>query len=204
MKTSIQIILIVLVVALSYFLVQSIMKPIRFNEEQQHRYELAISKLKDIRKIEVAYKARYESFTGSFSKLIQFVKTDSFKVVRAIGNVPDSLTEEQALKQGIVTRDTINISVLDSLFSANYPIDSLAFVPFTKNDTFILGAGEIITGSKVKVKVFEAAVPDSVLLRDMDWQLRVNFSDIRLKIAKYPGLRVGSLTEASNNAGNWE
>ena len=35
-------------------------------------------------------------------------------------------------------------------------------------------------------------------------QLVVNLKDKAEKLEKYPGLRVGSLTEINNNAGNWE
>jgi len=38
----------------------------------------------------------------------------------------------------------------------------------------------------------------------MDEQLVANFNDERIKLTGYAGLKVGSLTEATNNAGNWE
>jgi hypothetical protein len=204
MKKAIHSVLIVLILILSFMVYQSIMKPIRFNKEKDTRYAAAIEKLKDIRKIQIAYKTKYGVFAENFDKLINFVKNDSFPVVRAIGSVPDSLTEEQALKAGIIERDTFYFSVLDSLFFAGFPIDSIKYVPYTQGDTFFIGAGEIETGSKIKVKVFEANVKNDILLNGMDRQLVVNFNDLRNKITGFPGLRVGSLTEASNNVGNWE
>ena len=41
-------------------------------------------------------------------------------------------------------------------------------------------------------------------LRDMDAQLTYNLIDKAEKQGKFPGLRVGSLEEINNNAGNWE
>ncbi|HYW96796.1 MAG TPA: hypothetical protein VE870_14470, partial [Bacteroidales bacterium] len=177
---------------------------IRFNRQKDMRWNATIERLKDIRTAELAFKSENGEFTASFDTLISFVKTDSFSVVKAIGTVPDSLTEAQALALNLVVRDTIPVSVRDSLFGKSYPVDSLQYVPYASDHTFTLGAGEIETGSKVKVQVFEAKVPNSILLHGMDEQLVANFNDERIKLTGYAGLKVGSLTEATNNAGNWE
>jgi hypothetical protein len=209
MRTVIQIILAVAILILGYLMVESIMKPIRFNRVKDKRWNATIERLKDIRTAQLAYKAEYGEFTGSFDTLINFVKNDSFKVVKAIGSLTEDqieagLTEREALRQGIITRDTIKISVLDSLFYKGYAIDSMRYVPYTPSDTFTMGAGEIETGAKVNVEVFEAKVKNDVLLHGLDEQLVTNFNDERIKITGYPGLKVGSLEEATNNAGNWE
>jgi hypothetical protein len=109
-----------------------------------------------------------------------------------------------AVAKGLVKRDTIRISILDSIFKKGYPVDSLRFVPFTKGSQFELAAGELETGSGLKIKVFEAKAHNDVILKGLDRQLIVNMNDLRKKLERYPGLQVGSLTEATNNAGNWE
>ena len=63
-----------------------------------------------------------------------------------------------------------------------------------------MAAGEVVTGSKLKVKVFEAKAPSKWILRGLDKQMIINFNDGW----DYPGLKVGSLEEANNAAGNWE
>jgi len=209
MKTVIQIILVAAILVLAYLLYESIMTPIRFNKVKDMREKATIVRLKEIRTAQVAYRAVNKHFTGSFDTLATFLKTDSFKVVQKIGSIPDSLVEEgmterQALRQGLISRDTIRISVMDSLFKAGFFVDSLKFVPFAEGIKFVMGAGEILTGSKVKVKVFEAKVPFDILLAGLDRQLVINYSEEREKITGYPGLRVGSLIETTNNAGNWE
>ena len=212
MKTAIQVVLLIAIVVLSYLLWRSINKPIEFNRDKARREATTIQRLKDIRTVQLAYRSEYKTFTGDFDTLITFLKTDSFSVVRAVGSVPDSMIEElgrkkaelQALKDGLISRDTIRLSVKDSLFRAGYAIDSLRFVPFTSGHMFEMGAGQIVTGSKVKVRVFEAKVPYDILLAGLDRQLIINYKEERETITGYPGLRVGSLTEATNNAGNWE
>lgn len=99
--------------------------------------------------------------------------------------VDNELTTKQALDLGFLIRDTIKISVQDTIFGSNYNVDSLRYVPFSeKKAQFKLAAGVIETASKVKVQVFEAVDTDPF--------------DPNMV------LQVGSLEEATNNAGNWE
>ena len=209
MKTVINIILFVVIIVLAYFLWESIAEPIRFEKAKKKRYDVAIQKLKDIRTAELAFQAVHGKFTGNFDTLIGFVKNDSIPMVKAIGSVPDSLTEKEALKLGIISRDTSFISTLDSLYEDGYAIDSLQFVPFTDGKKFTLGAIILSVGSKVgestlKVPVFEAKVLNSVLLNGLNRQLRINLDDEAIKMDRYIGLKVGSLEQNINNAGNWE
>ncbi len=205
MKTVFQFILAIAIVILVYLLVQSIMKPIRFNKERNIREQATIEKLKDIRTMEVAYKDKFEKYTGSFDTLVNFVKNDSFDIVKIIGTYnQDEMTQAQALQKGIIKESITKVPVLDSLFRPSYPVDSIRYVPYTDHAQFQLGAGEVKTGSGVVVQVFQADVLYDTLLAGMDKQLVINYKDEQEKITNFPGLRVGSLTEATNNAGNWE
>jgi hypothetical protein len=58
--------------------------------------------------------------------------------------------------------------------------------------------------SGVDVPLFEACTPYDVLLRGMDRQLVVNLNEERKITDRYPGLKVGSIDQPNNNAGNWE
>ncbi len=209
MKTVIQVILTIAILFLGYLLWESIQTPIRFNREKNARERATIQRLKDIRRSQISFKSEYDRYTASFDTLINFLKTDSFRVVKAIGSIPDSLkeagmTEKEALNRGLISRDTIKIPVLDSLFRKTYPVDSIRYVPYTRGIEFEMGVGEIETASKVTVKVFEVKVPYDILLAGLNPQLIINYKEEREKITGYPGLKVGSLTEATNNAGNWE
>jgi hypothetical protein len=117
MKTIIQILLSVAILGLGYMLVDSIRQPIRFQHEQRARYQRTIDRLKDIRTAQLAYRSMNGEFTGSFDTLINFVKTDSFRVVRSIGDLDDSL----AVALGQIIRDTIRVSVRDSLIPPGLP-----------------------------------------------------------------------------------
>ncbi len=210
MRTVIQILLVVAAVILTYFIYKSIQRPIEFDKAKDVRYEATVAKLKNIRSAELAYKDVYGQFTGSWDTLVNFVLHDSVRNVRAIGELTDSMieakiSEKKAIEMGLIIRDTIKVSVLESLFGKSYDANSLRYVPVPGEPTeFHLAQTVITTGSGIKVPVFEAKAHNNVILRGLDEQLIINLNDQRRTNEKYPGLRVGSLVEANNNAGNWE
>lgn len=210
MRTVIQVALFIVALVLAYFVYNSIQTPITFKKEQDARYNQTIERLKDIRKAQIAFKDVHGRFTGSWDTLINFVKYDSVRIVKKIGNLTDSMVEKginerKALELGLIVRDTLRESVLESVFGENYNADQLKVVPLKDTTAyFTLGATVITTGSGIKVPVFEAKVHNNVLLRGLDRQLVINLNDQRRVQNRYPGLKVGSLTETNNNAGNWE
>ena len=210
MRTVFQILLVVAAVVLTFFIYKSIQRPIQFEKAKDARYEATVAKLKDIRKAELAYKDVYGQFTGSFDTLINFVINDSVRNVRAIGELTDSMieakiTEKKAIAMGLIIRDTIKVSVLESLFGKSYDAKSLRYVPVPGEPTeFHLAQTVITTGPGIQVPIFEAKAHNNVILRGLDEQLIINLNDQRRTNEKYPGLKVGSLVEANNNAGNWE
>lgn len=210
MKTAFQILLIIAIFVLGYLCVESINKPVRFKKEYELRRNKVVERLIDIRSAQSAFRSMNQKFTGSFDSLIYFIRHDSLPLVRMEGVLSDSMliagmTEKMALQMGIIKRDTIRISVQDSLFSRKpWMADSIKYVPFSGGKVFEMGAGTINTASGVKVPVFEAKTHNNVYLNGLDRQEVINLSDKSKKLEKYPGLKVGSLEEANNNAGNWE
>jgi len=199
MKTVIHVILIAAICFVAYLVYESVQQPLRFNAEKDVRYDATVQRLKDIRTAQIAFRSENKRYTGSFDTLIDFVKTGQFKVVMIIGDEDD----EAAVAAGKIRRDTVRIPVLDSLFRKGYHIDSIRYVPYTRNVEFELGIAFVETG-KVQVPVFEAKIPFDVLLHGLDPQLLVNYNADRQLKTGYAGLKVGSLTETTNNAGNWE
>lgn len=210
MRTIIQILLIVVAIGLTYFIYKGIQDPIDFEKAKEERYEATIEKLKDIRKAQLAYKDIYGRFTGSWDTLIDFIKYDSVRNVRKIGELTDSMieakiTERKAVQMGLIIRDTVRVSVKEALFSPDYNPDELKYIPVPDTTAeFLLGQNVITTGSGIKVPVFEAKAHNNIILRGLDRQYVINMNEQRRLNEKYPGLKVGSLTETVNNAGNWE
>ncbi len=211
MRRVIQILFVFIIIILGYLIVESIMEPIRFNQEVEVRERATIDRLINIREAQKAYKDIYKRYTGSFDTLIAFLDTGSFSVVRAIGTIPEEWLEElgldkareRALKEGVISREVTKVPVLDSLFGASYPIDSLRFVPYTENVEFTMESSEILTSSNLVVQVVEVSVLYDDLLNGLDKQLVVNYKDERMKIVGFEGVKFGSLEEGTLT-GNWE
>jgi hypothetical protein len=210
MKTALNIVFAVIIVILVYFLVESIMKPIRFNREKDAREAAIKERLIDIRTAQETFKSVKGYYTGSFDTLINFLKTDSLPLVFKRGSLTDDMiasgitTEKQAVKRGLISRDTTYIPVRDSIFKEGYPVDDLRYVPGMDTTQFHMSAGRVMTTSMVMVNVFEAYVLDDVFLKDLDRQLVVNYNEQRVKTTGFPGMKVGDVKVPNNNAGNWE
>ena len=211
MRRVIQVLFVLIIVVLGYLIVESIMEPIRFNQEVEVREQATIDRLIDVRDAQKAYKDIYKKYTGSFDTLIAFLDTGSFAVIKAIGEIPEDWMDEmgfekareKALDEGIISRETTHIPVMDSLFGVGYPIDSLRIVPFTENVLFSMESGEILTSSNLIVQVVEVSVMYDDLLNGMDKQLIVNYKDERMKIVGFEGVKFGSMEEGTLT-GNWE
>ncbi len=181
----------VLVVILGYFNYRSIQEPIDFNNKKTAIYAKVIQRLKDIREAEVAFKNEYNTYTGSFDSLGNFLKNDSVSVVKMFGAVPDGMTEEQALDSGIVRRDTSRIPAFDYVYSDEYletriksvelHPDSLSIIPVSGKQ-FDLDAG-IVEKNNIRVPVFK--VEDSAPFDEKD------------------PMMVGSMKDPSTS-GNWK
>lgn len=222
-KLIIQILLAGLVIFLGYQCYKSIDTPLKFTEIKKQRYDKTIQRLKDIRTAQDAFKSVYGRYTASFDTLINFVKYDSVKVVRSIGSLTDEqieagMTEAQAIKEGLILRDTTKVNTLSSLkntakekredFLPDYSIDDLRYVPFTqRKHQFKMATNTIYSESGIEIPVFEARVSNTVMFENLpeefqEYVLQDNGEAKRLN--KYPGLKVGDIQEANNNVGNWQ
>ncbi len=193
----IKIILAAIIILLGFLLFRSINKPVKFENTLASRSEAIVAKLKDIRTAENLFRYQYGRYTSSFDSLKEFVKYGKIPEVKMIPD-PNDTTFTRAIS------DTIGyINIFDSIFSKkNYPLDKLNEVPFSNGDLFSIMAGTI-NKSGVEVAVFEVSVRMEIYTKDLDKQLVINrIKELEYK-SKFPGLKVGSMTEASTD-GNWE
>lgn len=197
----IKIVLFAAIVILVYYIIIGIQKPIEFEEKRRARFDKNIERLIDIRRAQNAYREAKGHFTPHFDSLIHFINTGDIRVIRAIGFVPDTLTEREAVALGIVSRDTFFIPIKDSLFrNLSYPVEKMRYTATGKIVEWELDTAFVMTGSNVRVGVFSAWANIWNILDGLDEQLIVNYLSLRPEDI----LRVGSLTQADNSAGNWE
>ena len=190
-----------IIIALAYLLVRSIQQPVQFNKEKSAREADAITILKDIRTLQVAYKNVYNHYAPAMDSLLDFYKNGEMTIVKQIGSMDDSL----AVAQKRVRREIMKMPVKDTIFKdrASFNPESLRTIPYSGGDPVILKS-DIKVVSGVNVPLFEADIPYNSLLKGMDHQLLVNLNYERNEQGRYPGLQVGSIDNPNNNAGNWE
>lgn len=155
MKLVTNIVLTIIVIVLGYFLIRILSEPIKLKQEQKIKKEAIIRKLENIRSAQFAYKSVKNKFADNWDSLIKTIRDEEFTVIKTIGDP----NEEDSIKLAQITRDTLHIPILDSIFSSNYDIDSIKYIPFTKGSIFNLEAGSI-NQRGVDVHVFEVIDSD--------------------------------------------
>lgn len=208
MKVTLKILLAVAALVLMYMCYRSIAAPIEFKEEKERRESAIQARLIDIRKAQIEYKNLHKVHAANFDELAKFLKDEKLPFLIKEGVLTDEqlekgMTEKEAVKKGLIRRDTIWVTAVDTLFGASFDVNALRMVPGT-NVQFSMDTASLTSGSGYTMHVFEAGVKYDDYLGDLNKQLVYNLKDRAQKLDKYPGLRVGSLTEINNNAGNWE
>ena len=228
MKTVINIVLAICAAALVYVCYGSIMGPINFDNTKKAREKEVIARLIDIRKAQVEYRNTHQGvYTSIFDTLIDFIKTAKLPFVKKEGTLTDSqleagMTEKKAMKliekakktgnwkevekEGLMNfkRDTMWVSVLDTIYPKGFNADSLRHVPFGNGAEFEMYSRQDTTKSGAPLNLFQAQTPYETYIGDLDKQQLINLKDLQNKLSKYCGLRVGDIEEPNNNAGNWE
>lgn len=192
MKIAIQFGLLIVAGVLAYMIYAGIQSKIEFRDMAQQRREVVQERLMDIVTAQKEFKTEKGRYAANFKELLNFLQADSLTIVKAIGNVPDTLTEAEAVARGIVIRDT-SLVPASTIFPADYPIDSLEIIPFSGGNHFKMKAGQI-EKNKVNVNVFEA----SAKLEDVYKGLKTKNENVDLNAV----LQVGSMTEPITT-GNW-
>lgn len=207
LRIVLQIALGVIAVVLALVIYRGIMKPVRFNQEKDQRAAVVVQRLKDIRTVQEAYKKAYGHFINDIDSVILFLQDGELPYTRMIGTVPDSLTEEEAIKLKIVSRETFTENAYNVLFPKETDKDGhlarLAYVPYTQQTEKINLQAGFIEKNGYNVPVFEAKVPFELFLNGMDEQLIRNTISQANDLNRYPGIKVGSMEEAITD-GNWE
>ena len=200
MKVVTYLVLPVAILFLVYLNYESIMQPLRFNNEVEKRGAVAIERLKNIRTLQEAYKSKTGRYLSTTDSLINFYKNDSIIIVKQVGSMDDSL----AVAQKRVYRENITIAVKDTLLKERSAfIDSLSFIPYSGGERIQM---ESVTRkvSGVEIPLFEAVMPYDLLLKGLERQLIVNLKAEKEDMGRYPGYKVGDINNPNNNAGNWE
>lgn len=202
MKKVLQLVLLVAIIGVGYWLYDIINSPVEFQNEVKVRSTAVVERIKDIRTAQRAYKRVHGKYTGSFDTLINFIKNDSMEFLIAMGSEDDSV----AVAQGKVKTHKVMIAVKDTIFGKRvFNYDELAIIPFSDNQRFKMAASELKTESSIVIPVFCASAEYKTFLSSLgNNQELINLYDYSNAANKFPGIKVGSLEKANNDAGNWE
>ena len=228
MKTVLNIVLGLCIVALVYICYASIMGPINFENEKKIRDNAVIARLLDIRKAQMEYRNLHnQQYTDSFDVLINFVKTQKLPFIYKEGELDDDqlekgMTEQKAIniinkakKTGNYSevkrwglenfkRDTMWVAVLDTVFPKGFNADSMRYIPYGNGAEFEMAIRNDTAKSGAPFCLLEVKAPYDIYLNGLDKQEIINLKDMQTKMGKYCGLKIGDLETANNNAGNWE
>ena len=209
MKIALRILLLAAIAVLLYMCVMSIMVNIIFEKEHEKREKEIVDRLIVIRSVQNGYRNMFGSYAGSFADLQQFLNEDSIAYLVKEGELTDDqlksgMTEREAVAKGIIIRDTTWVLARDTLLPKGFDVSSIGRVPGFEKFTFEIDTATLTSSAGYIIPVFEVGVPYDVFLADLDKQLLINLKDRAHKLKRYAGLRVGSVREINNNAGNWE
>lgn len=210
-KKLLQLLLALVVLALSYYVYVLISTPIKFAEEQKVRERAVITRIKDIRTAERQFKTKYQHFTADFDSLINFVLNETMEGERRLIDEDDSVAMAQARKKygrRFKNVEKFTYSVKDSLFKhlSEEDIKNLRYIPYSDNKEFYLEAAILTTESKIVIPTVECRAPYINFLDTVAYRQEViNLVDNCLNVFnKYPGIKFGSMERGNNEAGNWE
>lgn len=227
MKSTIKILLIVAIAALAYFCVMSILTPIKFEQERALREKKVIENLIDLRAAQVEFKDQKGYYTTALDSLVDFLKTGKKRMILKEGVLSDAqlesgLTEASAVKivqsgnmKEIIAnglegfrRDTTQQDLLAALYNDKYTletIDDLQFIPYSDKVPFEVELNNnYLSSTNIWIPLCEIRAHFKTFLYDVNRQEALNLIDLQVKMEKYPGLKVGSVLEPNNFAGNWE
>ena len=201
LKPLLSVVLWVVIVFFAYKIYNSIMEPIKFNNEKKERYAQVINNLKIIRDAEIAYAEVNRRFTANYNDLISFIDTAQFAVTEVKNIV---VTEQRGritvdVEKRIV--DTVGFEpVINSFKGRDYK--NMMNVPGT-DAKFELKTGTVEKVQGVQASVFEAKIDKAVVLEGLNKDL-IRQEKEALGGINVPGeyIAVGSLEEVNSN-GNW-
>lgn len=105
-------------------------------------------------------------------------------------------------------RDTTMTDLLGALYNDKYTnesISNLMYIPFTENESFEVELNNnYLSANNIWIPLIEIRAPYKSFLSDVNRQETLNLIDYQRKLEKYEGLKVGSVIEPNNFAGNWE
>ncbi|MCL2027159.1 MAG: hypothetical protein FWG79_01605 [Bacteroidales bacterium] len=230
LKNITRIVLGIAAIILAYFLFESIMKPQRFETLRIRKEAEIVNRLKDIRTAQIAFRNTHGRFVSTLDSLVIFLEHGQLPTVRRTGEIPEEMTEAEALKQKLIRRDTVFTEAYSVLFPPDTikerhlttpeeiaefrrtqretHLANLKYIPFTnRTKEFAIETGFVERGSaeaSISVPVIEVSAFLLDYMSEPEYrQLVINSVKRSIDINRFPGRKFGSMTDPITE-GNWE
>ncbi|MBR6333962.1 MAG: hypothetical protein IKR77_06190 [Bacteroidales bacterium] len=216
--------LVILVLVMAVFAARSIMRPEKFKSVYEFRKAANVSNLLAIRSAQAVYKTVYKKYASDIDSLADFVKNGYVEVEKTIGTIPDSISQEQAFKMGLIHKETVKVPAMEKILELDQKnltpesFKNFTRIPYSDNKKYKIQTG-VISNKNYEVPLYRIDVPIDDILINMDRTVTPENSNVFKKVwdkiffnnlseetqykSLYPDLYMGSLTEAST-AGSWE
>ncbi len=199
MRLIINLILIAVVAVLGYLLFFGIKEPIAFGDAKKERLTAVTDRLKQVRFAQEFYRDITGKFANNFDSLKHVLSTDSFTIVKIIGNPDDPNGEFTRIEYKRSAKDSLTHLYNDPSNKVKIVLDSLPFVPYGGGARFSIQA-DTLTYQKTLVSVTEVGTPWKTFMgkyADVKYQRYDNlyFPENLVKFGDMSGPNLG---------GNWE
>lgn len=205
-----------LTIFLVYLIFNAVNDPIKFEKIKQKRYQVAVNKLQDIRKAQLAHKTIKGSYAANFNDLVSFIENEQFAIIeRKDTSVIDTekneafrITVDETGEGGyfkdIVILDTLGfVPVKDSLFKNSNRYKELDIVETEDFKARVALDAKTIEKNDLKIPVFEAKIAKKKILQGLSPDLiQKELNIIGVDEINGDHVILGSLEEINTN-GNW-
>lgn len=223
-RTLLAILLAILVVILAIFAARSIMRPEKFRTIYELRKEANVQNLLAIRSAQAVYKNVNKVYADDIDKLVDFVKNGTVLIEKNVGNFPDTMSEAEAFKLGLIHKEVVEVPALEKILDIDHKIPAESFknfqyIPFSNKEKKYEIQTDSLSSKTYTIPVYRIDVDLDDLLNNMDRSITPenagaftrlwnkifysNLSEEKQYRSQYEGIYMGSLTEAST-AGSWE
>lgn len=204
MKIALNLSLVLVSVLLVYLLIESIRKPILFNETRELREIEVRDRLKQTAELQKIYKSLTDKYAVSYDSLKYVLSNDTFLVDKVTGDKFDSTQVVITVQIKVPAKDSLQGFIKKSS-NPNMSIDEffeyISTVPFSGGQKFYMQTGEaIVEGTdSLMTPTFEAGTVLSSYLSEFDSASHViydpDYSPSKIR-------KIGDLYKPTVN-GNW-
>ena len=222
-KILFRLVMVVVILVLAVMVMRSIMRPEKFRNVYNERCEIIKEKLITIRDIQAVYKNESKKYFSDADSLADFATNGTVKIDKNVGEIPEGMSEKDALKAGLLRKETVEISAMEKVMETDASrkpenFNNLQYVLHSNGPKFNIQTGSIASKT-YEIPVYMIVVPLDDILADMDKAITPENSSAFVKFfnkifynglseetqyrSQYKDMVMGSLTEASTS-GNWE